>query len=414
MQTRALQELGQRAETELRSDLLPFWLTHTIDRQNGGFYGRIANDLTVDRRADKGLRLNAGILSTFSRVLRVYGDEVYRRTADRAFAYLMSHFRDTVGGGFYLRVNPEGRVVDASKRVSGQARCIYALAEYHVATGDSAALAEAIRTYEILESYGRDSTRGGYYEACDLDASRTGEPPANGLDRGESKSMRTHLCVLESYTNLLQAWCSDELRGRLRDLLRLFINRIVHPSTRHLRLFFDEAWLPCSDRYSFGHDMEASWLLVEAAQVAHDPAVLEAVQAGAVRLAEAVLAEGVDADGGIVGEADASGPVDTDKAWWSQAEAVVGFLGAFELTKRAAMLDAATRTWGFIERCVLDREYGEWFSKVSRGGIPSRDTFKVDAAKCPYHAARACLEIMARTERISSRAAALATAGRRV
>jgi mannobiose 2-epimerase len=414
MQTRALHDLGQRAETELRSDILPFWLTHTIDRQNGGFYGRIANDLKIVRRADKGVVLNARILSTFSRVLRVYGDDVYRRTADRAFAYLMSHFRDSAHGGFHTSVDPEGRVADPDKRVRAQALCIYALAEYHLATGDPAALSEAIRTYELLETSARDTTWGGYFETCGQDCTRTADERASTTTRDGTKSMATHLGVLEGYTNLVQAWGSAELRRRLRELVRMFIDRIVQPSTHHLRLLFDETWTPRSDRVSFGHDIEASWLLVEAAEILNEPMLHEEVRAEGVLLAEAVLSEGVDVDGGILSEAGPSGPVDGDKLWWSQAEAVVGFLGAFELTRRAPMLNAALGTWGFIERTILDREYGEWFAKVSRSGEPRRDAFKVDESKCPLHGSRACLEIMARTERINRRAEEQWPIGRRL
>jgi mannobiose 2-epimerase len=414
MQTRALRDLGQRAETELRSDILPFWLTHAIDRHNGGFYGRIANDLTIVRRADKGLALNARILSTFSRVLRVYGDEVYRRTADRAYAYLMSHFRDGAHGGFFSAVDPEGRVVDTSKRACAQASCIHALAEYHLATGDPTALSEAVRTYEFLESFARDTMSGGYFEIVERSAAPTESPDVASSKRDESKSITTHLSVLDGYTNLVHAWGSAELRGRVREVLRIFLDRILHPSKRHLRLLFDESWKPRSDRVSFGHDLEVSWLLVDAAEVANAPSLLAEVQAGAVHLAEAALMEGVDADGGILSEAGPSGPVDGDKLWWSQAEAVVGFLGAFELTRRAPLLEAAMRTWGFIERAVLDRDHGEWFAKVSPSGEPNRGAFKVDESKCPYHGTRACLEIMARTERMTSRAQLPGPVGRRV
>ena len=394
------QDLGRRVEHELRSNVLPFWLKYAIDREFGGFRGRITNDLVIDPLAHKGLILNARILWTFSKAYSVYGEEVYLETARRAYDYLVEHFWDADFGGVYWMLDHRGSPVDSKKRIYGQAFTIYALTEYHSATAEAEALERATRLYQIIESTSHDQRQGGYFETYERDWALAGDQRLSEVDRDEKKSMNTHLHMLEAYANLMRVWHDGGLSARLQELIQIFLGHIIDRKTHHFILFFDEDWRPKSDVISFGHDIEGSWLLCQAAEILGNHKLLEKVQAEAVNMAQAVCAQAVDADGGLWYQTDPAGFIDSDKHWWPQSEAVVGFLNAYELSGRPEFLRAGERSWDFIEKYIVDRNHGEWFWKVSREGIPSGDKYKVDAWKCPYHNSRACFEVMTRVNRL--------------
>lgn len=394
----SLLDLRKRVETELRSDILPFWLNRTLDHEHGGFLGQIENDLSVDPLAHKGLILNARILWTFSKAFQVYGEEIYLETARRAFKYITRYFWDAKFSGVFWMVDYLGHPVDTKKQAYGQAFAIYALAEYFVASNDHEALARAIALYSAVEHAIHDPKHGGYFETCNRDWTLAAEQRLSNKDMDEKKSMNTHLHLLEGYTNLLRAWDNASLRSRLRDLIQIFLQRIINPATHHFWRFFDEEWHPRTESISFGHDIEGSWLLCEAAHVLGDRELSPQVEAQAVAIAQAVLDEGIDSDGGLVNEADPSGIIDTDRHWWPQSETIAGFLNAHQLSGREEFLRAALRNWQFIDKFIIDHLRGEWFWRVSREGVPSDQEHKVDSWKCPYHNSRMCFEVMARAD----------------
>ncbi|WP_310552096.1 AGE family epimerase/isomerase [Paenibacillus glufosinatiresistens] len=383
---------------ELKDNILDFWIRHTLDDARGGFVGEIDSRMNVNPSAEKSLVLNARILWTFSSAYRLYGDPAYLKMADRALDYLRQHFIDSEYGGLYWMVDADGNPSQTKKQVYGQAFAVYALSEYNRATGSADALELATELFRLMEKHGYDPVYGGYIEALSREWESTDNLTLSDKDLNEKKSMNTHLHVLEAYTALYRVWKPEELRSRLAELITTMLDQIVTPDGRHFLLFFDEAWNVKSDHVSYGHDIEGSWLLAEAAEVLGDEELLNRVRSVAISMAEATLAEGIDEDGGIWNEAGPGGLLGRDKDWWPQAEAVVGFYNAYQLTGEPRFEEAARAAWSFIDRYVVDHEQGEWHWGVDEARLPLWNEPKVSAWKCPYHNSRACLEMIERLE----------------
>jgi mannobiose 2-epimerase len=395
----ATEAYARLAEAELRGNILPFWLDHARDRERGGFFGEVTDELKVRKDAPRGALLTARILWTFSAAYRRYHDPAYLEMARWAYDDLLAHFWDQESGGLYWMVSANGKPLDPRKLLYVQSFGIYGLAEFHRATGERAPLDRAIELYRVVESHTPDRQHGGYFEefARDWKISRARGRGSPMGSEGQ-KSQNVHLHLLEAYTNLLRVWPDDGLRKNLGEIVAVMRTRMLDPKTHHLRLFLAEDWTPESDTISFGHDIEFSWLLVETAEVLGDKPLLAAVQKEAVEIARATLREGVDPDGGMLAEANPKGITKTFKEWWPQAEAMVGFLNAYQLSGDRTFLDASQRSWNFISTRLVDRKNGEWFQGVSREGGKSGAP-KLSFWKCPYHNGRACLEV---AERLSA------------
>ena len=386
-----LPQLAASAEKELRGNILPFWLKHTRDRERGGFYGLIDQDMNVRQNAPRGALLTSRILWTFSAAYRVYRDPEYLEMARWAYRDLRDNFRDRAFGGLYWSITADGKPQQTLKQVYGQAFGIYALAEYYRATGEQPALDEAIAIYRLLEQYAHDGKNGGYFDALN----REWQPQKRNLLGPAPKSQNSHIHILEAFTNLLRVWPDESLRGRQRELIELMLTRIIDLRTNHLVLFMKNDWTPVGEEFSYGHDIELSWLLVEATEQLDDQILLKRVKPVALAMAQVTLAEGLDRDGAVFNEGNAHGVTNLNKDWWSQAEAAVGFLSAYQLSHEPKYFAAAQHSWNFIEAKMVDRKSGDWYESLQRDGTPLRRS-KASVWKCPYHNSRSCLELVER------------------
>lgn len=380
---------------ELRN-ILYYWASHTVDEKNGGFWGRLNNENVADEAAPKGSVLNARILWSFSAAFHLTEDLLFLQMAERAYKYFVSHFIDPVHGGVYWTVDSAGQPLDTKKQIYAIAFAVYGLSEYVIAAGDDNARDQAIALYRSIMSYSYDPQYGGYLEALSRDWKEADDLRLSEKDANEKKTMNTHLHVLEAFTNLYRIWPDTSLRNDIKDLLGVFIDHIVDPETGHLILFFDEQWKAKARTVSYGHDIEASWLLLEAAEVIGDSQLVEQLTPICLRMADAA-SRGLDADGGLWYEYEP----DTkhlvhEKHWWPQAEAMVGFFNAWQLSGEDDYLHHSLAAWDFSRRYLLDKTNGEWFWGVdeSYGLMPGQD--KAGLWKCPYHNSRACIEIIKR------------------
>jgi mannobiose 2-epimerase len=403
MDSNAITEFVRRVRRQLDENIIPFWVSRTLD-EKGGFIGRMTNDGTVDKKAPKGLILNTRILWTFSALYVFEKKPEYLALARRAYDYLMEHFWDGEHGGVFWTVDWQGRPLEDKKQIYGQAFMIYALSEYYRASAREDALNGAKTIFGILERYARDKKYKGYFETFDRDWKLSKNQQLSAVDMAEKKSMNTHLHMLEGLANLYDVWKDTLLGQRVEELLDIFADRIIHPDGTHCQLFFDELWQSKSSRTSFGHDIEASWLLYRDAQILNKPRLLEKIRRAGLKLAEAVYDHGLDNKESLFYEAEPAGISNSEKHFWVQVEAVVGFLNAYQLSGRQEYLDVAHNIWKFIEEHLVDRQNGEWFYKVSAEGKVDSESFKVSEWKCPYHNSRGCIEIIQRLEKIPKKA----------
>lgn len=375
-------------------DILDYWKTYTVDEEHGGFYGQLDNDNKVIKGAAKGAVLNARILWSFSAGYKLEKDPAWLELAERSYTYIRQYFVDPVFGGVYWSVDNTGKPVDTKKQIYAIAFAIYGLTEYYQARPDEEALTLARQLYRTIETHSYDAQHGGYWEALTRDWQPIADLRLSEKDANEKKTMNTHLHVLEAYTNLYRIWPDTQLAEKIRNLIENFSSHIIDPHTHHLRLFFNENWDLRSNIISFGHDIEASWLLMEAAEALKDQTLIGTTKRLAISLASA-SAEGLNEDGSMSYELE-KGHLITDRHWWVQAEAMVGFLNAWIMTGEKAFYEKFLNVWMYIQTYIIDKERGEWFWGISATGAIMEGEDKVGFWKCPYHNSRACVEVVHR------------------
>ncbi|WP_125723252.1 AGE family epimerase/isomerase [Flavobacterium ustbae] len=394
----SLQEKLLKSELTAELDsILNYWSQRTIDDQNGGFVGQIDfNDHWI-ANAEKGSILNARILWTFSASYKTTKNENHKLLAERAFEFLAAYFYDTQFGGLFWSINEDKTPKDTKNQIYTLAFAIYGLSEYYSISQDERALEIAKNLYSKIQEHSYDPINKGYFEAFTRDWQPIEDLRLSEKDANEKKTMNTHLHIIEGYANLYKVWKDDKLLADIVELLETIEKYFINTETGHLRLFFDENWKEKPDVISYGHDIEAAWLLQQCAEISGNETLIANYKKHAIQIAE-VTKEGLDSDGGLWYEYDPENKeLIAEKHWWPQAEALIGFYNAYQLTGKDEYLDIVQKNWSFIKNYILDKKNGEWVWGLYRDySLIEKD--KAGFWKCPYHNGRACLELINRIE----------------
>ena len=422
-----VQTMKREMQDVVKNNILRFWMEKMLDREQGGFYGRIDGQGVLHKDAEKGAILNARILWSFSAAYRVLKTPEYLKMAKRAKEYIINHFIDKEYGGVYWSLDSKGNPLDTKKQFYAIGFAIYGMSEYARATGDREALECALQLFDCIEEHALDHQYNGYIEACTREWGEIADMRLSELDANYPKSQNTHLHIIEPYTNLFR--CLKELdatesvnyvpvigavlpvdvavpqetknrvEAALRNIINIFTDRILNPETHHLDLFFDMDWTRGAGHLeSYGHDIECSWLIHEAALVLGDSDVLKKVEPIVQMVAQA-SEKGLRPDGSMIHEANLdTGHVDDDLHWWVQAENVVGWFNLYQYFDDEQALDRAVRCWQYIKDNLIDYENGEWYWSRHPDGTLNTVDDKAGFWKCPYHNSRMCLEIIERSE----------------
>lgn len=391
-----MDNLKQTMKDVLEHNILSYWIDHVVDKENGGFYGRIDGDDQIHAQAEKGAVMNARILWAFSAAYRVLRNPAYLEAATRAKDYFLAHFVDNENGGVYWSVDYQGNPLDTKKQTYAIGFAIYGFSEYARATGDAEALEMAKRLYHDIETHAYDSENQGYIEALTCDWQPIADMRLSDKDENGSRTMNTHLHIIEPYTNLYRVWKDAALEKSIRNLLDIFTDKLLNPETHHLDLFFDDKWQGKRNVESYGHDIEASWLLHETALVLDDKTVLQKMEQVIRRIADAAD-EGLRPDGSMVYEHwKDTDEYDLQRQWWVQCENIIGHIDLYQYFGYEDSLEKAIQCWNFVQKNLIDVKNGEWHWAVLDDGTINLKDDKAGFWKCPYHNSRMCLELIER------------------
>ncbi|MFO7869069.1 MAG: AGE family epimerase/isomerase [Bacteroidales bacterium] len=381
-------------QTELKN-ILHFWQNDAINPEDNQFYGEISGNGIPITNSSKGIIMYSRIMWSFSAAAQFYSNPDYIHTADIAKSFIESSFFDANYGGFFWEVDHIGKPLVKKKQVYAQAFIIYAYTEYFLATHDFHILEKAMTVFHLLENNCRDTKNGGYFEAFSETWDKLHDVRLSDKDLNEPKGMNTNLHVLEAYTRLYKATKDPQVLSALEDLIEIFCTKIID-SNNHVTIFFSENWEAKTHEYSYGHDIESSWLIWEAIiatqnkqlQIQYKPLVIE--------MAETFLAEGLDASqSAVLYEKNTfTQKIDSDRHWWVQAEAMEGLTHAYVLTKNTLYLKTAYNIWQYIHNHIIDKKNGEWFWRVSSTNIPYNEEQKAGQWKGPYHNSRALINMI--------------------
>ena len=391
-----METLKKEMKQCLEDNILRYWIDKVTDNEHGGYYGRVDGHDQVHPEAEKGAILNGRILWAFSAAYRVLKKQEYLDAATRAKDYILTHFIDKEYGGVYWSLDCEGKPLDTKKQTYAIGFVIYGLSEYARATGDKQALDAAIKLYHDIEAHAFDEVYGGYVEALTREWNPIADMRLSDKDENGAKTMNTHLHVIEPYTNLYRVWPSKELHESIHRLFDVFTDKLYNKETHHLDLFFDNEWHGRRNVESYGHDIEATWLLWETALVLGEDDVKAKLGPIVVDLAKAAD-EGLQPDGSMIYEHwKDTGKTDRQRQWWVLCENVIGHVNLYQYFNDASALKVAKDCWTFIDKHLVDHVNGEWHWAVDDNGKINLDDDKAGFWKCPYHNSRMCLEIIER------------------
>lgn len=411
-------EFYNSISNELFQNILPYWDKYSKDEKNTGFFGKIDNDNVQDAECQRSIVMTSRFLWTYSAVARFTKDAKYLEMADFAYKVIIEKYFDKENDGVYWSIMPDGTPKVDKKQIYGEAFCCYGLSEYAAAVQElkkdeelaATAMNKALDIYNLLENHALDKENGGYIEACAKDWSQTNDMILSPKDMNCPKSMNTNLHVMEAYTNLYRTLpvvfadsksIQAEVGQSLANLITVTQEKIVQKNA-HLGMFFDMDWNLLADEISYGHDIEASWLLWEAACELKDEELKEQIRADVIKMAEVALDEGFDKENGCLENfllhSTTTPKRDRTRVWWNQAEAMNGFYNAWQMTGHQKYQEACIQQWNWIQNHQVDKTNGEWWSALDQNGTPILAEDKGGNWKTSYHNGRTCLELLRRSQ----------------
>ena len=402
MNGQAARDWSVKFRDSLQHSVLQFWVDHALDKEYGGVFGRLDRRGQPIGNGNKSVVLISRSLWSFSEAYRRFPDPAYQKMAAECLNFLRDKMWDKEHGGYYFMVTREGHIVDSTKQLNPMSYTMEGLAEYALAFHDSRAAKESLDLFRVIDQHAHDTEHGGFQIAFTaewkfIENYKDGPNASGSFGR---KSYDWHLGLVEALATLYDVTGDAQVRARLEELLDIFVNKIIDSDIGYGRYYFHDDWSVAdrdgdSKQSEYGLDLEASWLITEAAERVGRQQDAK-IRRASLALVDHALRYGFDEEhGGIYRYGPATEPAtNKDMEWWQQCEALVAFLNSYQMTGDPKYWQAFDLEARFFMDRFSDHDYGEVYTALFHDG--RIDDTKVDPWKAPYHVTRAHLEIIAR------------------
>jgi mannobiose 2-epimerase len=324
------------------------------------------------------------------------GDRDYLAAAAQGYRFLKQQFRDTQNGGYFWSTELDGTARNRDKIIYGQSFVIYALVEFYRASGNSEALADALRLFNDLQTHAHDPERKGWIEHFEPNWTPIlRREPRAMVEVGGYKSANTHLHLMEAFTELYQVSQDAKVRLALLESLRLnqkyFYPRDAAKSCFHRKLGWERVTEASSAGLSYGHNVEFAWLMIRAERVLG----LKPSWSHFYAHLDHALKYGWDSErGGVYSRGAGKQPAtDTDKVWWVQSEMLAALVDALEHKPDARYEQALVQLLDFIDRYQAEPKTRIWRDTVTATGAPKSPALAHNW-KANYHDVRALVKFL--------------------
>ncbi len=382
----------------LNDVIIPFW-KKMRDDEYGGFYGKVDSQLKLYKKTSKACVYNSRIMWFFLQAYKCTKDQECLDCANEAYRLLKNNYLDNIEGGLYWSVSYDLIPDDTAKYTFNLAYAILALTAYYETVGDSEALELAVKLRDIIETECKDEY--GYLEIMGHRSSADGAFALSEGDYRGEKTANTVLHLMEAYSELYRVQPDHITENCIKYLMQIYVEKIYNPKKKHINMFFDSKMQPVVDYYSFGHDIESSWILDKCCNAVPQNGYTDTIGKISDELIENIYENSYNNNS--IDDEVSDDTVNNRRVFWVQAEAVVGFINAWEKhPEKKEYYEAAINIWGFIRDNIVDkRPGGEWLHDVSLKGEQDSLASVVGPWKCPFHNGRMCIELINRNNRYS-------------
>jgi cellobiose epimerase len=403
--------LADEMEANLKTHILDKFFPAAADEGGLGFHENFGLDWKRQPGQNKSIVYQSRLTWTSAQAARRFPakSDLYLAMTRRGMACLAEKMWDKQGGGFFWIVSPGSPPTNAMKQMYGHAFGIYALAASYQATQDQAALDLAKKAFQWMEDHAHDRDQLGYFENVGPDGKPASPSQGNAVGAAAGqKSMNSSIHILEAFTALYQVWPDPLVKTRLQEMLDICRTRF-YSDPGYLIQFMSADWKRTTSPDSFGHDVEAGFLMIEAAEAlgqGNDARYWTAAR----RLLDHALQYGWDNDRGGLYDAGAlnaegaiTGNLRTEKIWWVEAEQLNALLLQHERFGRETnrYWDAFVKQWDWIRKYQVDPVNGGWWPTVEADGTPVSRAKANMWTEC-YHQGRAMLVVSERLRKMAN------------
>jgi N-acylglucosamine 2-epimerase len=358
MQKGRIEELRTIYRKALLDDVIPFWLTHSLDRQYGGYL------TCLDRQGaayntDKSIILQGREIWVFSRLYNTLSPRKEWLDAARTGYEFVSTFGFDTDRRMFFSVTRDGRPLRKRRYFYAEAFATIGFSEYAKASGNSTAL-------ELSRDLYRRTVL--LYHHPEL------LPAKVFPETRQTKALLNQLILLTVCQELRYSDTAGQYSGVLDEVVEQLLRDFVDPRGPVLLETVgakgEHLDSPEGRCVNPGHAVECSWHLLHEAIYRND----HRLEGAALEILEGSLQLGWDNEqGGLFAFVDIEGrppeQLEWDmKLWWPHNEALYATLLAYQLTGRTTYLDWFERIHEWTFSHFPDPQFGGWFGYLHRDG----------------------------------------------